>query len=59
MTMIEKVAKASTAYPFYSQENTALDDKIVCMKLFDQFGSGTWYITEYNPTEQTAFGYVE
>ena len=31
---------------------------MVIVKLFDFAGSGTWYITEYDPEERIAFGYV-
>jgi hypothetical protein len=27
--------------------------------LFNAYGSGIWYITEYNPQTKVAFGYVE
>ncbi len=43
-------------YPFYSQENNR--DPLVIAKLFDAYGSATWYITEYSPVENTAFAYV-
>ncbi|MFK5949640.1 MAG: DUF2958 domain-containing protein [Methylococcales bacterium] len=43
-------------YPFYSQENN--EDPVVIAKLFDAFGSATWFLTEYNPLENNAFGYV-
>lgn len=43
-------------YPLYSQENKS--DPLVIAKLFDAYGSATWYITEYNPAENTAFAYV-
>ena len=36
-----------------------LKDKIVFAKLFNAYGSGTWYLTEYDPENQIAFGYVE
>jgi len=42
--------------PLYSQEEC--EDKIIIAKLFDTFGSATWYLTEYNPSEKIAFGYV-
>ncbi len=58
-TLITQVAKATKNYPFYSQENVAMADKQVSIKLFDQFGSATWYITEYDPDEKIAFGYIE
>jgi hypothetical protein len=43
-------------YPLYSQENNK--DQLIIAKLFDTFGSATWYLTEYNPTDNIAFGYV-
>lgn len=43
-------------YPLYSQENET--DPMVIAKFFDTFGSATWYLTEYNPDDQIAFGYV-
>ncbi|MBF0264126.1 MAG: DUF2958 domain-containing protein [Gammaproteobacteria bacterium] len=43
-------------YPISSQENTS--DPLVIAKLFDAFGSATWYLTEFNPINHIAFGYV-
>jgi len=43
-------------YPLYSQEESS--DKLIIAKVFDSFGSATWYLTEYNPTDKIAFGYV-
>ena len=43
-------------YPLYSQEHE--DDPKVIAKLFDRVGSATWYLTEYDPVEKIAFGYV-
>ena len=31
---------------------------IVIAKLFNPCGSGTWYLTEYDPKTRIAFGYV-
>lgn len=44
------------AYPFYSQEQNK--DPLIIAKLFDTFGSATWFLTEYSPEENNAFGYV-
>ena len=44
-------------YPLYSQEHE--EDPIVVAKLFDPCGSATWYLTEYDPVEKIAFGYVQ
>ncbi|MBA6397596.1 DUF2958 domain-containing protein [Colwellia sp. BRX10-4] len=43
-------------YPFYSQEGNK--DPVVVVKLFDTYGSATWYLTEYSEVENNAFGYV-
>jgi len=42
--------------PLYAQEKVA--DPIVHLKLFNAFGGGTWLITEYDPSQDLAFGYV-
>lgn len=43
-------------YPLYSQENTP--DPLVIAKLFDAYGAATWYLTEFDPESNIAFGYV-
>ena len=43
-------------YPLYSQENES--DPLVIAKLLDRCGSATWFLTEYDPVEKRAFGYV-
>lgn len=40
----------------YSNENKKASDVIVHVKLF--VSSATWYITEYNPDEKLAFGFI-
>lgn len=42
--------------PLYSQENEK--DPLVVAKFFNPCGSGTWLVTEYDPTDKIAFGYV-
>jgi hypothetical protein len=49
--LIDEVASRLKDYPPYSQEGR--DDPIVACKLFNAFGSGTWYLTEYDPTVLT------
>jgi len=39
-----------------SQENEK--DPIVVAKFFNPTGAGTWWATEYNPTEKIFFGYA-
>ena len=43
-------------YPLYSQENE--EDPLIIAKFFDPCGSASWYITEYDPEQKTAFGFV-
>ena len=43
-------------FPLYSQEGTK--DPLVIARLFDAYGSAAWYLTEYNPEDKIAFGYV-
>lgn len=43
-------------HQIYSQEKN--DDPLIIVKLFDTFGSASWFLTEYNPEEKIAFGYV-
>jgi hypothetical protein len=37
-------------YPLYSQENAGGDAKVLC-KIFNPYGSGSWYITEVEKQE--------
>ena len=41
----------------YSTQNEK--DPIVKMKFFNPYGAGTWYLIEYDPEENLAFGYVD
>ena len=38
--------------------STSEDDPVVIAKLFDAFGSATWWLTQYDPAERIAFGFV-
>lgn len=42
--------------PLYNQEKAA--DPLIVAKLFNIAGGGTWWITEYDPKERVAYGYV-
>ncbi len=33
-------------------------DPVIVAKFFNPVGAGTWYATEYNPTDKMFFGYV-
>jgi Protein of unknown function (DUF2958) len=54
-----ELAKRLAAYPLYSQEKKkTVQQHMVSAKLYNAFGAGTWYITEYRPETGIAFGYV-
>lgn len=55
MTLREEVNGRLRAFPLHSQEDRG--DPIVHCKLFHPYGSGTWYLTEYDGTD-IAFGFV-
>ncbi len=57
MKLITKEFEESfTEYQLYSQEHEK--DPLVIAKLFDPCGSATWYLTEYDPVQKIAFGYI-
>ena len=41
----------------YANEEKQAEDVKVPLKLFNAFGSQTWYITEYSPEERLFFGF--
>lgn len=43
--------------PIRGQEN--VEDPIVWVKLFTPYGTGTWYLTEYDPNADVAFGMAD
>ena len=43
--------------PLYANEEVDKEKVMVHLKLFNPTGVGTWYITEYNPEENLAFGF--
>jgi hypothetical protein len=55
MNLRNEVERRLSVHPIYSQEDRS--DPIVHCKLFHAFGSGTWYLTEYDG-KNMAFGYV-
>jgi Protein of unknown function (DUF2958) len=55
MSFRNEVEARLRSRPLYSQESES--DPIVYCKLFHVFGSGTWYLTEYDGID-VAFGYV-
>lgn len=36
----------------------AKSDPLIIAKFFNPTGAGTWYATEYNPSDKTFYGYV-
>jgi Protein of unknown function (DUF2958) len=59
MDIKTELATRLAGHPLYSQEKIeSIQNHIVYAKLYNAFGSGTWYITEYNPEKGIAFGYV-
>ena len=56
MQLHNELLKRCENYPLRSQEHTR--DPTVCAKLFFPISRATWFITEYNPVTQIAFGYV-
>jgi Protein of unknown function (DUF2958) len=55
MTLRFEVEARLRDFPLYCQENRS--DPIVHCKLFHAYGSGTWYLTEFDGKD-IAFGYV-
>lgn len=51
--LIKKVESLMKKYPLYSQEEEK-SPLIVC-KLFNSWGAGTWYLTEYEAKTGVAF----
>jgi hypothetical protein len=43
-------------YPIKSQDDKK--DPFVIAKVFDTFGSATWFLTEFDANDNIAFGYV-
>lgn len=43
----------------YANENKSADETKVPLKLFNPTGIGTWYITEYDPDTEMAFGWCD
>jgi hypothetical protein len=56
MSLHDEITRRCKSYPLYSQEDSK--DPVVFAKLFMPFGSGTWYVTEYNAIAKIGFGYV-
>jgi len=36
-----------------------VEDPIAYAKIFNPYGAGTWFITEFNPETKECYGYVE
>ena len=57
MEAFNLIPKDLPVHKLYGQNKTSIDETIVWVKLFSP-GSWTWYITEYDPEDRIAFGYV-
>ncbi len=55
MNILKEVQRRLAKHQLYSQQD--IKDPVVYCKLFDVFGSGTWYLTEFDGID-TAFGFV-
>jgi hypothetical protein len=53
---LSALAKLTKGYPLHSQD--CEKDPRFIVKLFDIAWSATWYLSEYDPKEHIAFGYV-
>lgn len=45
--------------PLYSTESTPVEDKVIYARLFALDSAATWFIAEFDPEEQVAFGYAD
>lgn len=58
MKLITK-AIAAQLPALYANEDKKAEDVKVPLKLFNPAGAGSWFITEYNPEDELAFGFVD
>lgn len=56
MDIVKDCERLMKNYSYGSQDTK--EDPTIIVKLFDCCGSWTWYLTEYEPIEKIAFGYV-
>lgn len=56
--LIETVERLMKDYPDRSQENKKSAEVIISVKLFDIGSSIDWRLSEYDPKNRIAFGYV-
>lgn len=45
--------------PLYSTESTPVEAKVICARLFALASAATWFVAEFDPEEQVAFGYAD
>ncbi len=58
--MKQQIMKALLELPkLYSNGNKKPEDIEKVVKLFNPYGIGTWYLTEYDPKKEIAFGRCE
>jgi len=57
LSQFREILELTGTPKLYGQEGKG-DEALVHVKLFDPTGSWTWFITEFDPAENTAFGLV-
>ena len=57
LAQFREVLELTSTPKLYAQEGKG-EEALVHVKLFDPTGSWTWFITEFDPAENTAFGLV-
>jgi len=45
--------------PLYANDDKPASEVTIPVKLFNPCGGQTWYLTEYDPETQTAFGFCD
>lgn len=45
--------------PLYATEATPAEDKVICARLLALASAATWFIVEFDPVQQLAFGYAD
>lgn len=56
--LAQQVERLMVDYPYGSQTEKAAGEVVIPVKLFQLWGSITWWLSEYDATNQIAFGYV-
>ena len=57
-TLHERVERLMKDYPYGSQSEKSGAEVIIPVKLFMLASGASWWLSEYDPVERIAFGYV-